>query len=67
LCASLWPEPERLRRNHLRVYRELEASGLPVALVAAVEPDATRGAETAAKYSIPVFASVEELLRQICA
>ncbi|MGA8673272.1 MAG: Gfo/Idh/MocA family oxidoreductase [Terracidiphilus sp.] len=50
-------------RNHLRVYRELEASGLPVALVAAVEPDAARAAETAAKYSIPIFASVEELLK----
>ena len=48
--------------NHLRVYRELEASGLPVALAGAVEPDAARAAETAAKYSIPVFASVEELL-----
>jgi predicted dehydrogenase len=30
--------------------------------VAAVEPDATRAADTAAKYSIPVFASVDELL-----
>jgi predicted dehydrogenase len=49
--------------NHLRVYRELEASGLPVALAGAVEPDAARAAETAAKYSIPVFASVEGLLK----
>jgi hypothetical protein len=49
-------------RNHLRVYRELEAAGLGVALVAAVEPDAARAAETAAKYAIPVFASVDELL-----
>ena len=50
-------------RNHLRVYRELETSELPVALVAAVEPNESRASETAAKYSIPVFASVEELLK----
>jgi len=49
-------------RNHLRVYRELEAAGLGVALAAAVEPDAARAAETAEKYSIPVFATVGELL-----
>ena len=49
-------------RNHLRVYRELEAAGQPVALVAAVEPDAARAAETAAKYAIPVFPTVDELL-----
>ncbi len=49
-------------RNHLRVYRELEAAGAGVALVAAVEPDAARAAETAAKYAMPVFSTVDELL-----
>jgi predicted dehydrogenase len=49
-------------RNHLRVYRELEAAGLGVALSAAVEPNAARAAETAARYEIPVFATVDELL-----
>jgi predicted dehydrogenase len=49
-------------RNHLRVYRELEAAGLGVALVAAVEPDQGRAADSAAKYAIPVFSSVDELL-----
>jgi predicted dehydrogenase len=49
-------------RNHLRVYRELETAGQGVALVAAVEPDAVRAAEAAAKYAIPVFSSVDELL-----
>jgi predicted dehydrogenase len=49
-------------RNHLRVYRELEIAGAPVALVAAVEPHPERAAETAQKYAIPVFASVAELL-----
>ena len=48
--------------NHLRVYRELETAGLGVALAAAIEPDAARAAETADKYAIPVFASVDELL-----
>ena len=42
-------------RNHLRVYRELEKASLGVALVAAVEPNSARAAETAAKYEIPVF------------
>ena len=49
-------------KNHLRVYRELETAGLGVALVAAVEPDSARAAETAAKYAIPVFATVDKLL-----
>ena len=49
-------------RNHLRVYRELETAGQGVALVAAVDPDAARAAEAAAKYAIPVFSSVDELL-----
>jgi predicted dehydrogenase len=49
--------------NHLRVYRELESEGQAVALAAAVEPDSARAKEAAEKYSIPVFASVDELLR----
>ena len=49
-------------RNHLRVYRDLEATGDGVTLVAAVEPDDSRAAETSSKYSIPVFGSIEELL-----
>jgi predicted dehydrogenase len=49
-------------RNHLRVYRELESAGAGVVLAAAVEPHADRAADTAAKYGIPVFPSVDELL-----
>jgi predicted dehydrogenase len=49
-------------KNHLRVYRELETAGLGVALVAAVEPDSARAADAAAKYAIPIFANVDELL-----
>jgi predicted dehydrogenase len=56
-------------RNHLRVLRELETDGAlkaertNVALVAAVEPDAARADETAKQYGIPVFASIDALLR----
>jgi len=49
-------------KNHLRVYRELEAAGFGVALVAAVEPDGARAAEHAAQYGIPVYSTVDELL-----
>ena len=49
-------------RNHLRVYRELENAGHGVSLVAAIEPDPARAAETADKYNLPVFATVEEML-----
>jgi len=49
-------------RNHLRVYRELEVAGQGVALVAAVEPDAERAAQTRLKFAVPVFASVDEML-----
>ena len=50
-------------RNHLRVLRELETEGVGVALVAAVEPDAARADEAAKQYGIPVFASIDALLR----
>ena len=49
-------------RNHLRVYRELEAAGRGVALVAAIEPDADCAADVAARYAIPVFSTVDEAL-----
>jgi predicted dehydrogenase len=44
------------------VYRELEAAGLGVALVAVVEPNEARAADAATKYGIPLFASVDQLL-----
>jgi predicted dehydrogenase len=50
-------------RNHLRVYRELESAAAGVALAAAVEPHGERAADTEARYGIPVFSSVDELLR----
>ena len=49
-------------RNHLRVYRTLQAAGAPVELVAVIDRDPALAAEAAAEYEIPGFASVEELL-----
>ncbi len=49
-------------RNHLRVYRELETSGQPVALVAVVDQDPEIRAKAAETYNTPAFASVEDLL-----
>ncbi len=49
--------------NHLRVYRELEQAAAGVELAAALEPDAARAAETEKQYGIPVFSSIDELLR----
>ncbi|MGB6974108.1 MAG: Gfo/Idh/MocA family oxidoreductase [Terracidiphilus sp.] len=49
-------------RNHLRVYRELEAAGEGVKLAAAVEPDAGRAAAVQEKFGIPVFSNVEAML-----
>jgi predicted dehydrogenase len=48
-------------RNHLRVYRALEATG-NVRLTACVEPSEAARDMVAAEYGIPVFATVVELL-----
>jgi predicted dehydrogenase len=50
-------------RNHLRVLRELETEQAGVALVAAVDPDAARADEAVKQYGIPVFASIDALLK----
>jgi predicted dehydrogenase len=49
-------------RNHLRVYRELELAGEAIQLVAVVDRDETIRTQAATTYSVPAFASVEELL-----
>ena len=49
-------------RNHLRVYRELEQSGLPVCLAAVIEADPATAASAAAAYGVPAFASIESCL-----
>jgi predicted dehydrogenase len=43
--------------------RELETAGEGVALVAAADPDAARAEEATRQYGIPVFATIEELLK----
>jgi predicted dehydrogenase len=48
--------------NHLRVYRELQNAGVPVALVAVIDPNAAARDEAATKFNIPGFASVEDCL-----
>jgi predicted dehydrogenase len=50
-------------RNHLRVYREIEAAHPElVRLVAVVDLDPTRREQAAAQYSIAAFASIDALL-----
>jgi predicted dehydrogenase len=49
-------------RNHLRVYRELELSGAPVALAAIVDSTPDVRDQAAATYAIPAFDSIEALL-----
>jgi predicted dehydrogenase len=49
-------------RNHLRVYRELEAaSPEAVALVAAVDANPATRDDIAARYNIPTFATVDDM------
>lgn len=49
-------------RNHLRVWRELEAAGAPVRLAGIVEPDASLAEAMAREYRVPVQGTVEALL-----
>lgn len=49
-------------RNHLRVYRELERAGYPVALAAVIEIDPATRARAVADFGIPGFATVAEAL-----
>jgi predicted dehydrogenase len=49
-------------RNHLRVHRELEISGAPVALAAVVDSDPEVRAHASATYDVPAFETVEALL-----
>ena len=49
-------------RNHLRVYRELEAVGFPVELAAVVDPDERARGSAAAEYGVAAFASVDDCM-----
>jgi predicted dehydrogenase len=44
------------------VYRDLEIAGAGVILAAAADPDPARASETAARYGVPVFSSIGELV-----
>ncbi|MBX6360573.1 MAG: Gfo/Idh/MocA family oxidoreductase [Acidobacterium ailaaui] len=50
-------------RNHLRIYRDLERSGLPVHLAAIVESATDRAASLEKEWGVPVYTSVEECLQ----
>jgi predicted dehydrogenase len=52
-------------RNHLRVYRELQAAGHDIQLVAVVDQDAATAAKAAAEFGIPGFESVEACLSAV--
>ncbi|MEP7352000.1 MAG: Gfo/Idh/MocA family oxidoreductase [Acidobacteriota bacterium] len=47
-------------KNHLRIIHESQASGL-AKLAGIMEPDPARAANFAAKYSCPIFSSIDEL------
>jgi predicted dehydrogenase len=49
-------------KNHVRVYRELEAAGHAVRLAAIVEQDLARAAQLREQLGIPVFQNIEECL-----
>jgi predicted dehydrogenase len=49
-------------RNHLRVYRELQAAGQAVELAAVVDADAKVAAEAGAAFGVPWFVSIEQCL-----
>ena len=51
-------------RNHLRVYRELEAAGAPVQLVAAIDLSPEVRATAASTYNIPAFESIDAMLAE---
>lgn len=48
--------------NHLRVYRNLQQSGLPLKLAAIVETDLKRATVLGAEWRLPVYGSVETCL-----
>jgi predicted dehydrogenase len=47
-------------RNHLRVYRELQAAGRPVALAAVIDADSRLAAQAGAAWQIPNYPSFKE-------
>jgi predicted dehydrogenase len=52
-------------RNHLRVYKELQASNLGVELVAVVDADAAVATEAGATFGVPYFTSVADCMAAV--
>ena len=52
-------------RNHLRVYRELQAAGLAIELVAVVDADSGVAAAAGEKFGVRWFTEVEECLADL--
>ena len=52
-------------RNHLRVYRELQAAGLAIELVAVVDADSGVAAKAGADFGVRWFTEVEECLADL--
>ena len=52
-------------RNHVRIYRELQAAGFPVVLAAIVEPHPSRADVLSSETGVPVFASIEDCLTAV--
>lgn len=52
-------------RNHLRVYRELQAAGQAVELAAVVDANTQVAAEAGAAFGIPWFKTIEECLAAV--
>lgn len=52
-------------RNHLRVYKELQAAGQAVELAAVVDADAAIAAEAGATFAVPWFTSLAECLAAV--
>ncbi len=52
-------------RNHLRVYRELQAAGLAIELVAVVDADSGVAAAAGEKFGVRWFTEVEECLADV--
>jgi predicted dehydrogenase len=49
-------------RNHARVYHELSQQGVPLKLVAVIDPEVSRADEVAAQYGARAFGSVEQMI-----
>ena len=52
-------------RNHIRIYRELQATGFPVVLAAVVEPHPERAQAIASETGVPIFPDLDTCLQHV--